>query len=477
VYRIVAELLDGMAGLLAALAMVALEWFRVYSVLLTSHEPMLLMGLLLTWTWLRWRASERRRGAWAALMGVFAGWGAITRPVDALCFAIPVGVAVVLDVLKPERRAGRDTGVSPVPQAPHPADDRERISAAGSSESLRSSHGRDARVTDAPIGHGRLRALGVTLCLVVAGAAPFLAVQAVFNIGVTGSVWDTPYAYYLRQDQPNTSFGFHPYDPMARPVSVVPQKQAYYQNFFLPYVLRHQPSQVLPWWGRVYAGQAVDTSLPARPLLAFLPVGLLALHGRGRKVLAASLPLFVLLYMGNTFFLEHYAILIAPAALMLALLGLRRTAKAIAPRWSSQVRIGLSMAFIAVCLLSLPESNPLFGDRYEGNDETFAAPLMQRVRNDVPNLPESELHRPAVILFRWGPGQNIQEEPVYNTGSVWPDDAPIIFAHDLGPERNREVFRYYADREPKRFFYRWDRRTGQVEDLGYARDLAKPEGR
>jgi hypothetical protein len=31
---------------------------------------------------------------------------------------------------------------------------------------------------------------------------------------------------------------------------------------------------------------------------------------------------------------------------------------------------------------------------------------------------------------------------------VWPDDAPIIRAHDLG-ERNAELFRYYAARKPQ----------------------------
>ena len=78
----------------------SLSWFRVYSVLLTSHEPMLLLGLLLVWAWLRWRRGRRRGWAWA--MGVFAGWGAITRPADALCFAVPVGCALLLDLLKPD---------------------------------------------------------------------------------------------------------------------------------------------------------------------------------------------------------------------------------------------------------------------------------------------------------------------------------------------------------------------------------------
>src|SRR5665213_3381019 len=54
-YRIVAELIDGAAGMLAALMMVSLSWFRVYSVLITSHVPMLLLGLLMVLAWMRWR--------------------------------------------------------------------------------------------------------------------------------------------------------------------------------------------------------------------------------------------------------------------------------------------------------------------------------------------------------------------------------------------------------------------------------------
>ena len=67
---------------------------------------------------------------------------------------------------------------------------------------------------------------------------------------------------------------------------------------------------------------------------------------------------------------------------------------------------------------------------------------MQRVRNDVPALPESELRRPAVFLFRWGPGQNVQEEPVYNTGVVWPDDAPILFAHAIMQGKPIRIFNH-----------------------------------
>src|SRR5205085_1281309 len=59
VYRLVTEIIDGVAGALAAVLMVSLSWFRMFSVLLTSHEPVLLMGLLLVWAWLRWREAGR----------------------------------------------------------------------------------------------------------------------------------------------------------------------------------------------------------------------------------------------------------------------------------------------------------------------------------------------------------------------------------------------------------------------------------
>ena len=51
------------------------------------------------------------------------------------------------------------------------------------------------------------------------------------------------------------------------------------------------------------------------------------------------------------------------------------------------------------------------------------------------------VQQPAIILFRYRTGDNVNEEPVYNVDVMVPDDAPIIRAHDLGPQRNRETLR------------------------------------
>ena len=119
----------------------------------------------------------------------------------------------------------------------------------------------------------------------------------------------------------------------------------------------------------------------------------------------------------------------------------------------------------------LPEFNPLWPDRHQLGDETFISPFMRAAKVDLPTA--ADLRRPAVVLFTYRTGDPVDAEPVYNTDVAWPDDAPVIVAHDLGPDRNREIFRHYAERQPDRFFYRWDRRTGKIDELGTARELAR----
>ena len=118
--------------------------------------------------------------------------------------------------------------------------------------------------------------------------------------------------------------------------------------------------------------------------------------------------------------------------------------------------------------------NGLWREKDAVSDETFPAPTLRLLHDALPNLD----HRPAVVLFHYtrrddNPQLWINREPVYNTDTAWPDDAPVIRAHDLGPVRDREIFEYFAAREPERYFYTFDIATGQSEELGTAADLAR----
>ncbi|HSV16193.1 MAG TPA: hypothetical protein VLI90_18165, partial [Tepidisphaeraceae bacterium] len=75
--------------------------------------------------------------------------------------------------------------------------------------------------------------------------------------------------------------------------------------------------------------------------------------------------------------------------------------------------------------------------------------------------------------FRFHHGNNPHDEPVYNIDVAWPDDARIIRAHDFGLPKDEEIFRYYAQRDPQRVFYIFDRADDSLTELGTGQSLAQ----
>jgi hypothetical protein len=76
-----------------------------------SYFSELTTGALLLGSWwslLEWR--ETRRLRWLLLLALGIGWGAITRPLTMLAFAIPIGVVVIRDVVR--LRLWRDFGLA-----------------------------------------------------------------------------------------------------------------------------------------------------------------------------------------------------------------------------------------------------------------------------------------------------------------------------------------------------------------------------
>lgn len=413
-YRILTELIDGAAGAIGALWIASLTWFRMASILLMSQVPALLFGLIMIWSWLCWR--RHRRTGWLLLIGIAAGWCAITRPVDALCYAIPVGIAILMDLIKSKPRQFVTAGA-----------------------------------------------------LLVVGAAPFLAIQLAFDKGVTGHFFQTPFRMYLDRDVPGTQFGFPPSHPQARPQSVVPEKQEYYSNWVMPYIERHRPDRLLSSWAQRWFPMIVDTTMPCRAMIPLAMVGLVALRERRRWVLWATVPLFVFLYAFYTIFLEHYAIALMPATAMVCLLSIDVIGDAM-PKFRTSVVSALTVFIVVACITSFWEINRLIAPvGKQIDDETIRSPMLRGIDQDIPHA--ADLKKPAVFLFRYHPGGNFFEEPVYNTGVAWPDDAEIIHAHDLGAQRDRQIVEYYSARKPVREFYLYDEKSADpITDLGPAND-------
>jgi hypothetical protein len=233
-----------------------------------------------------------------------------------------------------------------------------------------------------------------------------------------------------------------------------------------------------------------NETLPGRLLWIVLPIGLVALFTRQSKSVAApaagsdtspilrpalialvigGVVLLPALYTFRALWVRFYSVPSAPAFILLALLGV----DAVRRRFPS-AGAALFLGVAALAVGSLPE---LRGAK----EHLIDVPFLADINRSLADLP----YRPAVVLFKYVPkttdenGKDVYhadvfEEPVYNVDSASPDDAEIVRANDLGDERNREIFAYYAAREPQRFFYSYDRsRPGSLTPLGWARDLAR----
>ncbi len=411
-YRITTELIDGVAGWLAVLLLWSDDIFRKLSMLTLAQNPLLLYGLLAVLAWLKWRANPQRR--WAVAIGAFLGLAAVTRPVDALCFAVPIGIAMWVDLAR-----------------------------------------------------FKPRFFPSVLCA-VAGAIPLLILQLILNFGITGHITQTPFRMYADRDYPGTSYGFHPYDPAAKPISDLPQKQALYQEY-QPLINQHTVGHIVK--DQFYARGPMapprltvtltqSSPAPFPLLLLLMPLALSGLT-RARAVMLASMPLFVALYVPYVFFFPHYVMTAGPAVIFTILLGGKQLETI---HWPSATFFTVAMPLLiaGLTIAALPQWT------IGTSDDLFDAPLIVIENQKLAALP----HLPAIVLFKYDPKRNTNEEPVYNPGVAWPDDATVIRAHDRGP-LNAELFRYYATHQPGRFVYRFDEKTASVILMGNVSDLAK----
>lgn len=404
-YRITAELIDHAAGIVAAVWMLALPQFRFLSLTVRSQTPVMLLGLGLVLAWMKWH--RRPAWPWAAAMGIFAGWAAITRPVEALSFALPVGVAMLWELRRLARRQWL-----------------------------------------------------ITAAAVLLGAAPFLLLQGIFNRGVTGSWLRTPHQHYSSIFYPSATFGFHDADAATAQPSQLPQKQLYYRDFVLPSIREHNQRGILAAWFEARGPLLLQVTLPSALCAAVLPAGLLGLTTLRRQVVWAMLPVFVILYSFFTFFIDEYAITVAPVMALTALLGI----EAISAAWPSRrtfLRASLLLTILVLSILQLPDLNR------PALDVPYVPPTMKAVHQAL----NERVEAPAIVLFKFQRGSNPHEEPVYNYQSAWPDDAPIIRAHDLGQAANLELLRYYARRQPHRRVYFYDRGNDSLIYRGTAGEL------
>lgn len=387
VYLLLARLLDPSRAILGVLLLASNPTFREWSLELMSSVPTMAWTLLLLLAWLNFRDNWKLR--WAALVGLAASFLAITRPLDAICLALPVGIAILYELRNQPRR------------------------------------------------------LILSIAIILIAALPLLGLQVIQNIGVTGSWRDFPETYYNRLNFPASPFGFQSTSFQSIPVPPSPPKQQWVATWVLPYFHRHTLSRTVFGWYPQRLRDWLESILP-NPLLSLLIFpAFCVIRGAGRTVWVLGLVLFSLVYPLYVFPDARFAMPIAPIVIGLVMMGWQ----AIEKTWPSRTRwntcIALTIIFTSIWQWPPLTSIPSTSD--------FAAE--QRLADRV----LSGIRAPALVLFRFNPAiDTFHDDPVYNDTVAWPDDALIVRAHDLGWQKDRELFQYYAQTEPNRVVFLYD---------------------
>jgi len=413
-YLILDEIFGSIRAALGVVMLILGYWFRYLSTAALSELPLFLSVLVLVWGWLRWR--KQQNIFWAIVMGAPAGYCAITRPLDAICFCPVIGAVIVFEFRR-------------MP--------------------------------------GLLLRTFITIFL---AATPFLIVLAIQNHGLTGKWYVLGESDYLRHVYPASPVGFFKLDFSRIPVNPGIEKQTWLERYVIPTYQGHTPANAVRW---LYPGMFQDlilVTLPHPALVALAMVGLLSLFDIRRSALLIFMLIFLPAYACVVFFLFQY---LFPMTLTMTCLVLASW-DSLQTAWPA--RRSAIAGFLLVCILALSISDlPAFNPEIREQAIDLHDREQRLANAALARLPRS----PAVVLFRFDPSIcDPHDEPVYNDDVPWPDDALIVRARDLGLAQDVKLIDYYARTQPNRVFYIYDRgaalRTGNglSPPLGTASQLA-----
>ncbi len=320
-YLILTDTLDGASAILGVLMLLSLSMFRLMSIMLMAQIPMLLLGLVMTWAALQWRRGNDRK--WLVLLGAAAGWAAITRPADALCFAIVLGSVMTMDL------------------------------------------------------RGKSRPYWVkTVAWVVAPALPFLILPLVLNRQITGEWLTTPFGRYNDINYPG-AFGFHG-ESVQPHVSDISEKQLFYEKN-VKWILEQHQFKNLITVGLKDECELVGRFAIVDPFFWIIaPMSLLAIWNRRLWMVWGMLPVFLLVMSPYAFSwdLSHYYVMVMPATILLSVLSIRFLTDTF-PNRAAIIRTMMGLAMISLSLAAMPQFNRLVHDRY------FNYAELEQIDNDV----------------------------------------------------------------------------------------------
>jgi hypothetical protein len=260
-----------------------------------------------------------------------------------------------------------------------------------------------------------------------------LVFQATLNHAATGNAFTLPYALYLRT---------HESPPFLWPISAgQPQRLAATDPFrlqhdteFIGY--RRFPEHGLLWsLGFICSRLSKHIALLCYPAL-LIPFLLPALRKDQRLqmlmvvMLACSFSLLLEVWM-----FDHYAAPLLAAVLAFVGRGLWKTTRQVRPATRRALVAAATLLLIVLPLAR--QANFLHEDRIRVEDPFGFAPIRARMEQSLTLSRER-----CVVFVRYATTHSPFDEWIYNKADI--DQAPVIWARDLGQAQNNRVMAYYG---------------------------------
>ena len=164
------------------------------------------------------------------------------------------------------------------------------------------------------------------------------------------------------------SLGFHAFNENVRPQTTLRQRLDYYEEFTIPAARAHRSDQVVPTLFRERLPLLAKVTTPNRLLWFLVPLGVIAaFRARERLVLSSVLLVFIAFYALFAYLLPWYCIVVAPAVIVLVLLG-KQYLERIRVTHRRTVSTVLTLGIIATAITALP------GIDRETIDDGYPAP-------------------------------------------------------------------------------------------------------
>jgi hypothetical protein len=268
------------------------------------------------------------------------------------------------------------------------------------------------------------------VALVVAGT---LAMMGYYNWRVTGNPWRLPHTVHQEAYTVVSPFLWQ----STRPEPSYRHREL--RDFYVKweqsaYKRQGSAKELLQGaWEKLAALRRGYLNLPAF-FLALAGIPWVLTNRWMRWLFLIGLEFVLVLLLSETWIQWHYA---APAAGLVLILFVQGIRQVRLWQWRGKPtgRFLVPAALVLSLLTAVEASVDISREKRTEWGMTRARFVEQLVRQGGKHL----------VIVRYQPGHNVHAEWVYNAADI--DHAPVVWAREMAPEENRELLRYFKDRQ------------------------------